>query len=224
VKRDERERAVGRIREAAAAWLEADREMEAMSHDRERIARFVDLVLHPQARAIESVDHVPAALRQAWRRSGEGMPDRFAVMLLPEYQNAARRRAEAYAHVYTPAFVEAMRRLRAHRPSGIDDALVFLEANPFCFHSGYDKQRIVTHLRHMPLTNDQQHHLRAGLLNAVREGAGVEFRDYCRTAVKVDTDRFRAVLRKLRDETSQDPAVRGRAGWMLDALIRTNGQ
>jgi hypothetical protein len=62
------------------------------------------------------------------------------------------------------------------------------------------------------------------LLTAVRAGGRPGFRDYCRTARIVDTPRFRRVLRDIREDETGDPGARQRAGWMLDAIMRTNGE
>lgn len=221
----EREREIRRLRDASHAWQEADRELEAIAPQRERIDRFKRALFESEDRVvIQSVDDVPTALRAAWKKSGEGIPDLFVVRLLPEYQEVAARKRAAHDAIYTPEFLDALKRLKHHRPSGVDRALVWLEANPLCFHSGYDKQRLMRYLRHVPLTLDQQQHLRSALLVAVREGAGVEFRDCCRTARLVDTPRFRRVLVEIRDAPASEHWPRQRATWMLDALVRANGE
>ena len=57
-----------------------------------------------------------------------------------ERLNAYRMAMERF---YSPTLLDAVETLSAHDRSGVAEALVFLEADPWCFRSGYLKQRIL---------------------------------------------------------------------------------
>jgi hypothetical protein len=152
VKRDERAAAIERIRQASLAWHEADREIESMTGQRERIQRFVNLALHGGLVGVDSVDDVPTALQP--RRSPPGA-DIFAVRPCLNSE-AAERKAVARAAIYTR--VPAPRRI-PHAPAiGHRVALVFLEATPFLFPFGVRQATLLRYLRATPshcLSNKQ---------------------------------------------------------------------
>ncbi|MGE3075763.1 MAG: hypothetical protein AB7N24_18755 [Dehalococcoidia bacterium] len=106
--------------------------------------------------------------------------------------------------------------------TGVEDALVFLETDPWCFRSGYAKQTIVRLLRHVPLTDAQRDRLLASLLKPVVAGPRWEFREYCKTARAFSTPEFEGRLRILAGQL-QHPAESGeqqRARWMLEKILR----
>jgi hypothetical protein len=105
---------------------------------------------------------------------------------------------------------------------GIEPALVFLEADPWCFRSGYTKQLLMRLLRRPRLLYAHQMRLRRVCLAAVYAGPRMEFREYCRTARVVDGTEFRLQLSQV--SRNADGAAGQRARWMLDALVRTNGE
>lgn len=95
-----------------------------------------------------------------------------------------------------------------------ENAVVFLEANPRYFRSGYDKARLLRRLKRADLSADHQRRLRKVVLAAVEHSGGVEFRQYCHLASRLASRQLAAEL--LRLTKSADPDVRRRAGWMSE--------
>jgi hypothetical protein len=54
---------------------------------------------------------------------------------------------------------EGLERLKRHDPSAIELAVTYLEANPYHFRSGYNKEKIAQFLKQAPLTDDQKQRL-----------------------------------------------------------------
>lgn len=106
---------------------------------------------------------------------------------------------------------------------GVDDALVFLEVDPWCFRSGYAKQRIARLIRHVQLTEPERDRLLAALLNGVTVGPRCEFREYCKTARAFETQEFRVKLRQLGARSKHVPrtGTEQRARWMLEKIERS---
>jgi hypothetical protein len=210
-----------RIRAASQAWQKADADVNLVTGRRERMRTFLHEMWHGENH-IRDTEDVPRAMGRAWRKAAAEVPDRRAEQT-EHFEDAAERRRAAQAVIYSPEFINGLARLRHRRPTGAEEGILFLEANPICFHSGYDKQRVLRYLRGVRLTEAQKGDLRRALLTVVREGAGVEYREHCRTARIVDTVTFRQQLAAIRDDVTLDGSARQRAGWMLDALVRTNG-
>jgi HEAT repeat protein len=95
--------------------------------------------------------------------------------------------------------------------------VVFLEADPWCFRSGYMKGRVYESLRRAHLDRSLQERLRPVLLNAVDAGYRREFRSSCRLAKQLADPVLTGELRR-RLVASPDPHVRRRALWMLAYL------
>jgi hypothetical protein len=106
---------------------------------------------------------------------------------------------------------------------GVEDALVFLEVDPWCFRSGYVKQTIARLIRHVQLTEPQRDRLLAALLNGVTVGPRWEFREYCKTARAFETVGFRVKLRQLGGRSKDVPrtGAEQRARWMLEKIERS---
>lgn len=108
--------------------------------------------------------------------------------------------------------------LRSGDPAAIEAGVVFVEADPRCFRSGYLKERLLRGLRHAPLTAGQAERLTRALLHAVDDSDRREFAQWCRlAAVRLDRRVVDAELQR-RVEQHADPEVRRRAAWMLRRL------
>jgi hypothetical protein len=92
--------------------------------------------------------------------------------------------------------------------------VAFLEADPWCFRSGYMKERILAALQRAELSGLQQERLRNVLLNAVDAGYRREFRSSCRLAKRLADGVLVGELRR-RLAASPDRHLRRRALWML---------
>ncbi len=119
---------------------------------------------------------------------------------------------------YPRSFSRSQDQLRASDPAGLEDAVGFLEADPIFDGTGWRKEYLVRLIRDVEVTADYILRLQAVILGVVDQRDGREFRAYCRLACKVDAPELREQLsqRLLRN----DPAVRRRARWVLEALAQ----
>lgn len=97
-----------------------------------------------------------------------------------------------------------------------ETAIAFLEANPWCFRSGYIKEKLVRALKRADLTERQCQRLRYVLLAVLSTKTGCEFRAYCRLAYKVADDCFRNRVAAIIN--GGDQLASTKAKWMLDYL------
>jgi hypothetical protein len=121
----------------------------------------------------------------------------------------------AIARAYPPAFWEDYQRLKKGNPTSLATAVKFLEADPWFFRSGYIKAELIRHISRIEIPQDIEERLRLVVLATVDRRDRREFRQYCRLARKVDSPDLREGL-SLRLQ-NDDPAVRRRARWVLDA-------
>lgn len=76
----------------------------------------------------------------------------------------------ALAGLYSPDLDEIVERLRNGDPTAVEPAVVFLEADPWCFRSGYLKERLMRYLSRMSLPEAAQERLRDVITTAVGRG------------------------------------------------------
>ena len=98
----------------------------------------------------------------------------------------------------------------------IEDAILFLEADPIFFRSGYIKKEILRALKKSHLTNKESERLQTVIIIMVDKCNREEFRDYCKLARVIGTSTLKE---KLRDRLSnQDNNIQKRAKWVLEAI------
>jgi hypothetical protein len=124
----------------------------------------------------------------------------------------------AIARAYPPAFWEEYQHLKEGNPASLLTAVKFLEADPWFVGSGYTKAELIRRISRIELPQAIADRLRQVVLAAVDHRDRREFRQYCRLALRVDSPELREnlSLRLMHD----DPAVRRRARWVLDACGR----
>lgn len=101
-------------------------------------------------------------------------------------------------------------------PNAIENAICFLEANPYFIRSGYIKEEIITKLKKIKLTKDQSSRLRKVVLNIVDNHYCREFRYYCKLAREIKTKEFLKDIRERMKSKDKDRAKR--AKWMYEYL------
>lgn len=90
---------------------------------------------------------------------------------------------------------DARKRMVSGEREVIEDALLFLEVDPWFFRSGYLKERVLRHLKSAALTERDRARLR-NVIDSVTQGPSRrELRDYCRLALKVWAPEWEAQLR-----------------------------
>lgn len=132
-----------------------------------------------------------------------------------EWQTAARRFHDAVDTFYEDV-EKAIAQAKQDRPEAVDYLITFLEADPWCFRSGYVKGRMYEVLRRARLENEAIARVSEALLRAVDAGYRREFRSACRLAqVVAGSDLMDALRQRLH---ARDGHLRRRALWMLTYL------
>lgn len=118
----------------------------------------------------------------------------------------AERFGAATRAFYAP-FTGLGRAIRTGERDAIDSAVRFLEADPWCFRSGYLKAELMTALASAPLRDDDKRRLRGVVLNRVRRREPGLLRPTGRLAANVwDDDLAREIDRLLADGTEAESA------------------
>ena len=94
-----------------------------------------------------------------------------------------------------PSFLEA---LRCGENDAIEDAIVFLSADPYCFRSGYIKKKLCHLLTQCVLTPRQRLLLREIVINSVTAHRPVSFREFVELGCALYTSGFYARVRNLK--------------------------
>ncbi len=158
------------------------------------------------------------AVNQAFRAHvREKDPDRYDALL-----RDFRDRTEAALPSSQRDFMAG---LAAGHARFVERAILFLEADPWFFRSGYEKQRLIRHLKRTPLNPMQRQRLGRVVLAAIDGDAGgvranrdrLEFRHYGRLACAVWSDLLdEEVANRIE---SPDAGIRRRATWVAEAAI-----
>ncbi len=137
------------------------------------------------------------------------------------YSAAQERYREAILAAYPHDFAETLQRLKSGDTSDLEDVLAFLEADPFFYATGYLKEDLCRWFSRVELPPPYIVRLRRVVLALVDKRHTREFSEYGRLACKVDSPELREEL--AHRLASDDPAVRRRARWMLEALQAQGG-
>lgn len=134
-----------------------------------------------------------------------------------QWSEACSRFHDAYPKL---AFPGGLARMHAELPRGlstvIEDAIRFLETDPYFFRSGYLKGDVLRYLARAPLDAHQEARLRDVVLARVRGPSRREFRRYCRLARRLSTPEF---IAQLEEVAEREPGVAARhAEWVLQAI------
>jgi hypothetical protein len=122
---------------------------------------------------------------------------------------------ELLAGLYGPV-EHAIERLRRDDPSGVETLVRFLEADVYCFGSGYAKAEVIRFLTRADLNEEIMERLRRVALAVVDGFDRREFRAYIRLGRRVDSAAFRDDLRTRLD--SESNRTKRHAHWMLVGL------
>jgi hypothetical protein len=144
-------------------------------------------------------------------------PDAWA-----EWEGATQLFHRAYVDLYEPGEDTHAAEIRAGDATATEIAVRFLELDPQCFRSGYEKERLLRALKSARLTEAQVERLQVAMMNAVDAGARRELGDWCRLAPRLDIDRIRTLLSARLE--SRDPDAQRRARWVADNLERRVGR
>ena len=164
------------------------------------------------------VEKARLALNAATREPKPSARTNRGIKARAEHLRAWERFRSALDAAYPDNFWETLgpryARLAAGEPDALEMAVLFLEADPWFFRSGYVKADLIKHLLRLRLPANAVSRLQSAALAVVAYRDRSEYRWYCRLARKIATPGFRFRLKLLR--YSSRPDVRRRAGWMLD--------
>lgn len=150
--------------------------------------------------------------------------DRISARLREERRSGSREAAFEYRLISMAAFptdfAGMVRQLQAGDARAVGPAIDWLDADAFCMHSGYAKERVMRYLARSQLSTRQAARIRSVLLRVVGRGGRPEFRMACRLARVVKSAEFLADLETLtRDD---DDGTAQRAMWMLEVCRRSD--
>jgi hypothetical protein len=159
---------------------------------------------------------------EAARRAHEAVTAAFAAHVRerdPDRYDALLRDFREKTAAALPSGDRAfMRSLANGQARAIETAIAFLEADPWFFRSGYEKQNLIRHLkRSRQLTAAQRERLAHVVLAAIDGRDRTEFRHFGRLACGIWSD-FLDEQVAVRMQ-SDDAGIRRRATWVAEAAV-----
>jgi hypothetical protein len=124
---------------------------------------------------------------------------------------------ELMTALYSPVYV-ALSDARHGETAHIETLIRFLEADPYCYRSGYMKADIINAITRLSLTDGDRLRLGKILLDVLGRPTKREFRRYIRLAKYLDSDDLRATLAKIAGNRGSDASRH--ATWILTELQR----
>ncbi len=106
--------------------------------------------------------------------------------------------------------------LRTSDRQAIDEAILYLEVDPWYFRSGYLKERLIRGLKAADLTERDRRRLRNVIWNVAGGKNRREFRDYCSLAAVVGDEGLIRLLEDVSPERDRD--AKGKFGYLLSYL------
>lgn len=156
--------------------------------------------------------HSASKMRDATVNLRDESADRYRAWqeATHEWRQARDAMYEAdFSHGFDPHIAA----IRAGQPDAVETAIRFLDIDPWCFRSGWAKERLLRALKSVRLDADQIRRLRSTMMRAVDDRDRQELAEWCRLAANLDLAAVRVGLRKRLG--SDDEHVRRRAAWSL---------
>jgi hypothetical protein len=124
---------------------------------------------------------------------------------------------EMFRAMYPPAFWRSLHAVKSGDRTDLEPIMRFLEADPWCFRSGYVKADLIRAVIRLDLTEAEKDRLRRVVLLVVDDPVlRRELRPYARLAVAVAGP---GLVEGLEARSSvESPVIRSNARWILDAL------
>ncbi len=120
-----------------------------------------------------------------------------------EWKKATQDFHDSYDQLAFPGGLDhALDALKKNDPATIDHAILYLEADPYFYRSGYIKQKIIRLLKQSTLSPHHILQLQAVLIANIQRGG--RSREYCRLAKKIQTpvfiERLQEIMRTAKHE------------------------
>ena len=123
---------------------------------------------------------------------------------LQDWVDAAAQAKVAVDALYSPDFVQLIRAIPSREADALEAAYVYLEVDPWCFRSGYYKQKILVRLARVPRPALDEARLQRALLSMACKGRRAEWGDMCRLAWHLRSDDFAREIESVRDQAETD--------------------
>jgi hypothetical protein len=138
----------------------------------------------------------------------------------PEHLAACSGFRDAYdALAFPGGLAEGLERLRTHDPEAVENAIKFLEVDPWFFRSGYIKEEILRRLKSAPLTSVMKLTLERLIMRSLGHGGRREARAHARLAGAIASP---ALAEAMETRTlDSNPEVRRRARQVLHVMRST---
>jgi hypothetical protein len=129
-------------------------------------------------------------IHETWKRRGESRE------AWDEWERACQEWHETPMRCFYLWDIEARGQMRRGERGALEDALLFLEVDPWFFRSGYLKERVLRHIKGAPLSERDAERLRKVVEMVARGRNRRELRDYWRLALVVWTPEWEQRLRQ----------------------------
>lgn len=154
-------------------------------------------------------------------RAGKAVPRRGRIDPDPERRDEWSARLgwfeETWSAVFTDGFRATLAALKAGDPAGLEYAVRFLEADPWCFRSGYTKARLIPAIARFELQESMRQRLARVVLAVVDDPRRRrEIRQYGTLARVAATADLRAQL--VERAAATDPQIQFNARQVLERL------
>lgn len=123
----------------------------------------------------------------------EGDKDFFADCY--RFEKSQFRNFDAFYLFESREFLDSVR--QGDRDA-IAEALLFLEADPYCFRSGYMKKKLCHALKQAPLNREERFQIRNLLLRNICVQRPVSFKDFAQLSCRVWTPGYHARVKKMK--------------------------
>jgi hypothetical protein len=211
---------------AASRSSQANGEWEAW----QQAATAYHLALHPEDGAWLAIRDAPpfgdnaeilaraAKVEQASLRVKATASRRQDLSGFVEWSEAAGWWHETLAAMYPRSFMQAIEAVRAGDRSDLEPVVRFLEADPWCFRSGYVKEEIISALGHLELSEPEKERLRSVVINFVDyPKPRRELRAYVNLARRISNPQLVAALNERL--SGENPAAQFNARAIIDGEL-----
>jgi hypothetical protein len=141
----------------------------------------------------------------------------------PEHTAACREFHENYNPLAFPGGLDkALRRLKEHDSTVIDEIISFLREDPQYFRSGYHKETMLRRLKGFALTTTQRKSLASLIIRSVENGPRRVYLAYARLSAKLNVSSMETSIIQL--GKSNNAEVKRRSQHILEILKQSSGK
>jgi hypothetical protein len=140
----------------------------------------------------------------------------------PNHEAIGKRFWNEYDELSYPGGLNNIqKRLKEKDYSVVDGVIEYLKEDPYHFHSGYNKEHMLTLLKHFVLTEVQEQELSKLVIRSVESGTKVIFMNYVRLARRINPELFFPMISVLELKRNL-PLVRQRLDILKEVINQTD--